>query len=1297
MTADESSLQALSKILSEFYSGSVDAERRLAIHNILTNYEETPRAWYSALYYIYATSEKCVALYSLGVIERTVPSVWYSMREEEKAELLRVLRFYLFEQFSRADSSFLAKKTAQVLTLLACLDGVPLCVSLLEDVRSHLLSSLQNRNFAKISVALNSLRIIVEQIMDPCEEIGSKRANELQRWITTESVIINGILSSALLFLLGEDTVNRVKTLFYRCDSPENPSDLTEIRCLMLHFHRMLTKEVSDHSVGACSALIAWLECLIEILRRLPLDANFLDSFCDALFLFSLVGSPAFVSTCHASGSLSIDSHEADNLLSSVSLLSLTCIQELVDRKNLAPDMMQKSLLKIFPILQCHLILTTSDVLKAGSDGDQQQLKCYDKNLSEAVTADAQCHTSTVDYQLKLLDILKIVMTNFFYQVFSSPDLANVVRVHPLRFLALLHRFTFATLDLDIYISTLGLWNTFLEFLTMHYGSGEEGSVPGIRANILTSGLRDPLFALGKSLFARMLYSEASQFLETLDQEVSEDGWEYTVNYSSDVLGTSDMMALFRPDSLPNNSNCESSEYRLFLRETLTTLSAVLNLVPEPLVSLIIERYQVAWNDYMSFLQSSDFLSSVGLPFQFRSQPLHRIHWVLKDFTAIVQTIGFIMESINSASSVSNSAVTFSTQDILQSLVYCLHLNSQLVTASIALKHSPIRSDMIAVIVENLLALQSIVLGDYLTVTDSTAILSPEKIFLNVEQKNSFLMQVMQAIATFLLPTNGIPSTVPIPIQLCSARLFSTICSSPLFNDLTANKSLEVSKTTVQGIFSYMLDFLCDEKRRSLLPFDVLRILLRSFVRCLCAHPPEMTGVNGDLLERLISHCFTPHLTETVLQQDPSTYMLTLGLLNDAVEIVDSLSSLSRRRLQSILVSCGMLEGLIQCASSNLTRETQVSISAPHAYTAFLTFFTTYIRVLSQTSSTTATIPELLGRIIRALCMNAVDSQCGSPIPACLADRILGMFLALTKNRRLLVLLTGDMLDLCVHRILPVLGLRNCAETLISDEILPELVWAAGLHSPDSMKVFCELLFAMLSDGFGYFFESRTSANQSTILGDIGAPKSDLFVHVSRRYIIVKPDAFNRVMIILTAVFHERQVSSALVSSTLNGFFTLHRLRKFFDLQPFNQLWLPELMHKLLSLLINRQHDCCKDIILATLHSLTLCGVLPNAGIDIDTPNTTSKCSEYFVHYFLPAFFSTLSYVSGVEQSTVFAHFYQSFQSITAGSPVTRELIDLSDSDTFSRLTSQLVVDLRAFRASSTRKVTPSSSVPEGM
>ncbi|THD25220.1 hypothetical protein D915_004059 [Fasciola hepatica] len=1253
MTADEASLEALSKILSEFYSGSVDAERRLAIQNTLTNYEQTPTAWYSALYYIHTTSEKCVALYSLGVIERTVLSRWSFMKEEEKTELLRVLRFYLFERFARPDSSFLAKKTAQVLTLMACVDGVQSCLSLFEDVKSYLLACLQNRDFFKVSVALNSLKIITEQITDPCEVIGSTKTSELLRWFITESVTVNGLLSRALLFLLDEDTINRVQALLHHSISTENASNLPEVSYIAFQLQQTLIGEISNNSTGRCGALIAWLECLIESFKRLSFDPNFLATFCDALFLFSLVGSPAFMSTYSTGAGPLTNNHSLSTLLSSVCLNSLTCVQEIVDRKNLSPEMIQRSLLNIFPILQYHLSLTTGDVVLpwCGTNDAKQQTKPYNKNLAEAVAADTQSQTSTVDYQMKLIDILKAVMTNFFCQIFSSPDLSNAVGIDPLRFLALLHKFTFSALDLDIYLSSLSLWNAFLEFLSVRYSSGSDSSTC-MQATSIPSDIRDPLLALGKSLFARLLHSEASNFLETLDQEVSEDGWEYTVNCSPDILENQDMMVLFRLDNPPNSCNFEPSEYRVFLRETLTTLSTVINLVPEPLINMIVDKYHVAWNDYVNLIQSSDVLSSGGVVFQFRSQPLHRVHWILKDFSAITQTVGFIMESISSVASVGNSALTFSTPGILQSLIYCLHLNSQLVTALTSLKQSLIRSDIIIVIVENLMTLQSIVLGNYLTITDGSTNSLRGKIPLSAEQKNEFSMQVMQVIVTFLLPTSGIPSSVPIPVQVCSARLFGAITSSPLFSDFTASVSLD--------IISYMLDFLCDEKRRSLLPFDVLRILLRSFVHYLCARPLKVLSDTGDL-ERLISHCYSPNLTETVLQQDPCTYMLTLGLLNDAVEMADSLSSSARRLLQSTLTKCGLIGALVQCVSSNLARETHSSAGVFSAYTAYLTFFTTYIRVLSQASSTSATVPELLGRIIRALYLNAADSQCGSRIPACWADRILGMFLVIAKNRRLFVSLVSDILDLCVHRILPGLGLRHCAEVVLTDENLPELVCSAGLHSPGSMKVFCELLFAMLSEGFAYFFESKTSTNQLTGQSNVSSLKSDLFVNASHRYILIKPDAFNRVMIILTAVFHERQVSSSLITSTLDGFSTLHRLRKFFDLHPFNHCWLPELMHRLLSLLINKQHDSCKDVILSALHSLVLCGTLPNTEVDVNKTASNSKCSVFFVHYFLPAFFNTLPYVDAVEQSTILVHFYRSFQSSTSGVLDPENLIDLSD------------------------------------
>ncbi|VDP75268.1 unnamed protein product [Echinostoma caproni] len=1212
------------------------------------------------------------------------------MKENEKAELLKVLQFYLFERFARPDSSFLAKKTAQVLALMACCDGLHLCASLLEEVKSYLLSCLQNRDFVKITTGLYSLRVIIEQMLSPCEAIGSIKTNEIQRWFITESVTVYNLLSRVMLFLLDAEVMNRTQTLLRGSPSAGNRSSLSEAGYPAFQLTQALINDVSEQSVNKYNALLAWLECLMESFKRLPPDCNFLDGFCNALFLLSLIGSPTFISACSTGSNLSVNNYSSNSLLSSVCLTSLACIQEMVDRKDLTTEVMQRNLWNLFPILQYHLSLSTGETAMPWSvtNGGQHQVRSYNKNLAETVAADTESQVNTTEYQLKLLDILKSVMTNFFHQLFSSTPLATTVGVDPFRFLGLLHDFTFATLDLDTYVSSLSVWNAFLEFLNVQYCSSSD-KLGSSCMDSLPSNLHESLFTLGKALFSRLLHSESANFLETLDQDVSEDGSEYTTYYSSDTPENHDVMVLFRHDNSLNKVTSEPSEYRMFLRETLTTLAAVLGFVPGPLINVILGRYYAAWNDYVNFIQSSDVLSSGGVVFQLRSQPLHRVHWSLRDFATITQTVGFVMDSIS-------TSVSSSIHDILQSLLYCLILNNQVVTHLNSLKQPLIRSDIITVIVENLMTLQSIILGNYLLLTSDQSAMIPGKIPLSAEQKDLLMTQIMQALAAFCLPVNSLPSTVPPPIQVCSARLFNAICTSTLFNESSINPSPKTNSSTIRDIFFQFMEILCDEKQRALLPFNVLRILLRSCVQFLAPLPLEEATVTGDLLERLVLRCYSPYLKQNVLHEDPVVHMLSLGLLNDAVDGMDSLSSYARRHMQTILAGLGLLEELVLCATRILSTDVHASINVIRACTAYLTFFTTYIRVLSQTGAIGSTIPELLGRIIRALYSNSTGSQCDSFIPACLIDRLLNMFLLIAKNRRLFVSLLGDILNLCLYRLLPGLGFRRDMDAVPTDEILPELVFSAGMHNPGSLQLLCELLFAALSEGFAFFFETKPRANTFGNVNNAAMQNSNWFANASQRYVLIKADEFNRIMLVLTSVFHERQVSSSLISFTLDGLCALHRLRKLFDLQPFNSYWLPELMHKLLSLLINKQHDSSKDAILSGLHSLTVSGMTQYEVADWNKSSTFPKCSAFFVQYFLPAFFNTLPYFDGTQQSIVLAHFYRSSQTVSPNAPNPVELIDLSNLDTFGQLITQLVIDLRAFRANSATKTSlPSPSDPE--
>ncbi|KAA3671091.1 uncharacterized protein DEA37_0013280 [Paragonimus westermani] len=1307
MTTDEASLNALTNLLTEFYSCSVKPDRRKSIQNILVAFEQTPTAWYNSLYYLFTTTDQQVALYCLGVVETTVVLRWSLLPDEHKSEICRFIHEYLFHRVTIDVAHFLVRKAAKVLACIACFDWPHAYPDFMENVKTYIFRHLNANDLSKVSLGLIILRIYAEQLIDPHELVPFKRKCELRNQLINETESIYGLLCHVGSNLCGNDLLTASGTLLQTASITRQNSDLStffqSVFCLtesLVEADLLIQSELKRGTYLTC------LECVCELSKLLPVDSRFQMSLHSFLFICSLMGCPPFLLTCSTQPCRSyMSTTNSANMLARISLCALTCFQELVDRKDLSAGLMITQLFHIFPIVQCHLNLITGDlVLPCSSVAVPEKQKdnptstTYNNDLITALVADVQNQSSFIEYRLKLVDVLRNLMTNFFCQLSDAVLVQGIDNFDPVQFLSSLHDFTFSSLDLESYFSCLQMWSSYFEFLHMRYFTDSTIRLP--------DRLSGTFVTFGRTLLSRLFYSEAASFLEALDEDMSTETNQYLTEADED-----ENTIFLISDQSSDKPKSEACEYRMFLRESLLTLNTLITLCPEELVNALLYRYHNTWNDYVLFIRSSDLLTSDQFIVSPKGQSLHRVHWALRDHATSLQTMGFLFEHLKfTVPYGEGSQQPVSGQDFLQSLVYGLKVSYRIASFLPTISESLIRSDLIEVIIQNLLTLHAIIVGNYLLCEDSLVDSHTEqtdKLVLGSSQRDSFVSDVLTVLESFAVATNPTPqSTLPSVIQLCAARLLNALLCSPVlsavvhvptnltsYNANSRSTFVEHTRTVLKRIFAAVCDANCRAQWRR----PICGLLLRTFLQYLSRNDtmisqPSETSLNSttldspiSLLSQYITNVFSPQLTPEQLMQNPGSHIIYLGFLNRAVLGLQSSCGSARRLVHTVLRDSGLLDNLANCVKMALT----ISVSAGEFTlirvqfcTAYLTFFTTFTQVLSQSGPAVSAIPGLLAEIVKAL--NPATGDTSLPVP--LIDCLIEIFILLSKNRRIFLSLIGDLLDLCHSRLLVGLGLNRFEDT---EQGLTNLVCDAAQHNISSLQKLYELFHAVLLDGFSFFFTrlSDKRVNRST----------EMSTTINSQYCLDKQSAFHRLMLLFTAVFHEDQLSASLVRFVLDKLYSLHRHRKFYDLSAFNQIWLPEIIRRLLDRLVNKQHDSCKDNMINGLYHLVLSLVMEQSSQSMHSSTDTDvlKGPTAFAQCFLPAYLHSLPFLRPSVCSSLLEEF--SMAPNDCSSFGFNRSVDLSDLDNFTGSIERLIFDLRYFRAANAENtrmptISPSST-----
>ncbi|CAL8099361.1 unnamed protein product [Calicophoron daubneyi] len=1264
MNTDSASLQSLTCLLAEFYSSSVKQDRREAIQNVLLNFEQNANAYYVALCYLCSTSDECVAIYCLGLIERTVARRWPFLATEHQNELRRVTRCYLFECPTNHYSSCLTRKAAKILSCIACWDWPTRYPEFLDEIKACILNSLEICDLSKTKVGLYLLQTAIEQLSDPPDAIDSSRKSELRTLLSREQGGILDLLkmsACAWTYQAVDQTLLRWNVAVLLSPDFGFSTYTGSVVRLAGCFAADLLKGLDLK----CSLSLTWLECLGEVLKNLPVDLKLPPELCTVLYISSLLGSPFFLASL--TSNLPTHSSNVPGLisgLSNIGLSALNCFHEIAERNDLRRQFRAEHLHFVLCVIQSHLAIISGKVPPQLSD--RQNIEVLDTVVPGIIS----------DYKKKLLNILHSSMLSFFCCLTDSSLPDQFRDFEPLRLIELLLDFTFFTTDLDFYISCLNLWSSYFDFVNTQYRNSVQFS-PSPLSKSPPTNMTQPLLTFGKRLLSHLFYPDSAKFLDTL-----EDGrWDEN-DYCSDRRTEESLMAVILDEDSGLTGEHEPSEYQTFLRESLLLLYRAVEMNPTFLLNAIIERYREGFTDFHGMTELPDLLCSGRI-----SSAPSAYHWKLRNYATSVQVVGFVMEHLkNTHGCTNNIPVSITEVELSRSLVYGLQTSCRLIPILPLNKDPMMKCEITEVIIQNVQTLHSAIDAKYLSCISGRT--DEDKY-----RKLSFVSEVFRIVEQLVLVCDQ--SSMSFRIPLCGTQLLHSLFRSPDLNTvislslLPSNDNPNSEAASIRTIFFHLFDLIFDAQRLTRFRHDVRCELVRSFFYYLSFETKaemlpsdqasqasevqvSVESAKHDLLDRCVTQGFSPYLSSGYINEGQKVHLCYLGLLTEAIQVLESSTSVARHVVHASVCKAGILDNLMNCVSLALDFYSVGGALSPMGLkfcAAYLTFFTIFIQVLSQSHSSMSVIPNLLGRIIRTLSL--VSNGC---IPVPVLERLIDMFSLLSKNRKIFISVMNELVNLCITRLLPGLTTITDSHKDYDQDFLEKLVCNAAFHHGEAFQHLCDLLFTIIMDGFSYFFVPRTIASQDGTI-----QKADLFISVSERYHLERPEAFHSFMAILVCVAHKEQVNPEVVRFVLDKFGSLHHIRKLYDIPEFNKNWLPILAHRLMDNIVYKRHGSCSDVMLACLHQLVLSGPIGDQTIAASHNHNLGK-GTYFLSCFLPDYLNEANWLTGDQRSSLLSSFFLLDLASFPQSNCRNVAIDVSDLSIFAQAVENFAKDFRSFQ-----------------
>ncbi|XP_046680832.1 exportin-6-A isoform X2 [Homalodisca vitripennis] len=172
-----SSLEALEKLLNEFFSPGTSNDRQRELENVLSTFSGRPESWRLCLQFLTLTSNQYVAMYCLATIESVITKRWLVLMTEEKSELTTLLYKHLLARHAEFPH-FIRNKLLKLIVDIARYDWP----HFYPDFFMNICKIIQDPQTTILG--LSFLQTASEELICPREDLSVCRKDELKRLFT---------------------------------------------------------------------------------------------------------------------------------------------------------------------------------------------------------------------------------------------------------------------------------------------------------------------------------------------------------------------------------------------------------------------------------------------------------------------------------------------------------------------------------------------------------------------------------------------------------------------------------------------------------------------------------------------------------------------------------------------------------------------------------------------------------------------------------------------------------------------------------------------------------------------------------------------------------------------------------------------------------------------------------------------------------------------------------------------------------------------------------------------------------
>ena len=186
-------LPVLDNLMIEFFTPSINLERKEEIKLIVNNFAQQDNAWCYAIKFICESKSDYTKVYCFSVLHNFILKNWLSLTEQVKNELKDYIWTNLIKFHCEGNHSlFIQNKLCQMISTIIRLSYPNFWSDYFNDL-ANLSSRLET---AKLAIRL--LNITLEELLIPSDDLFEQRKNELNRLISNQVPLIVNVLSSIM-------------------------------------------------------------------------------------------------------------------------------------------------------------------------------------------------------------------------------------------------------------------------------------------------------------------------------------------------------------------------------------------------------------------------------------------------------------------------------------------------------------------------------------------------------------------------------------------------------------------------------------------------------------------------------------------------------------------------------------------------------------------------------------------------------------------------------------------------------------------------------------------------------------------------------------------------------------------------------------------------------------------------------------------------------------------------------------------------------------------------------------------